>query len=420
MNEDKTQALKVVHISASDRVGGAAVAAFRLHESLRQQGIDSHMLVLRKVSHDAHVHRLALRMSRWGRAQRRLGAWRHRRRLAGNPREPGSVHWSLNSFRYPIAGIINDFAADVVNLHWVGDNFLPLSELTKIRAPIVWTLHDMWAFTGGCHLARSCEGFMQSCGHCPQLVRSAEGDISRQLLRKKQRLWAGMPLTIACPSQWLADCARRSSTLQSQRIEVLGNPAPSQRYKALDRALARQAFNLPSEQRLLLFGAVGGTSDQHKGFHLLRQALEGMPADGGLQLLIFGGSGNEALDLPLPARQTGHLHDEQSLSLLYAACDVYILPSLQENLPNVLLEALTCGTPCVAFDGSGVPDIIQHKRNGYLARLGDVADLQRGIEWTLAQSWDRQALRADIIRRYGEARIAQQYIELYRSLLADG
>ena len=208
--------MKVLFVSASDRIGGAAIGAYRLHKALQGEGVQSEMLVLRKVTADPSVHRLASRLSRWRRIPRRLGAARHRGLLAGNPRATDGGYWSLNLFSYPIAAAINSFGADIVHLHWVGDNYLPIRELAKIEAPIVWTLHDMWAFTGGCHTAYDCSRYQAGCGNCPQLVTRGPKDISARVLRDKQRAWSRVPMRVVCPSRWLADCARSSALFKGK------------------------------------------------------------------------------------------------------------------------------------------------------------------------------------------------------------
>ncbi len=377
------------------------------------------MLVLRKVTEDPSVHRLSDALNRWERAQRRLAERRHQRRLSGVPRAPGSGHWSLNQFSYSIADAINAFAADIVQLHWVGDNFLPIGQLARIRAPIVWTLRDMWAFSGGCHYAGDCLQYRAHCGDCPQLVKASAGDISARVQAEKRRAWSGLPLTIVTISEWLADCARASSLLGDRRIEVIGNPIDSRVFKPLDRAAARQAFNLPLGKQLILFGAIGGTSDPRKGFPYLAEALTMLPNDGRSELVLFGSARYEEIDVGRPVHQVGRLHDEISLSALYSACDVYVHPATQEALGKTLMEALACGTPCVAFAGTGPDDMVAHRLDGYLARMKDSADLAAGLEWTLAQSWSREALHRRIVARYGVERISEQYVRLYESLASD-
>ena len=415
--ENFTEFMKVLQIATSDRAGGAAIGAYRLHQALRGAGIASDMLVLRKVTADPHAHRLSAYLSRWQRAGRRLAERRHHRRLAANPRQPESGHWSLNLYGYPIAEVINSFKPDIAHIQWVGDNFLPVSELAKIQAPIVWTLQDMWALTGGCHYSGACTRFHADCGDCPQLVAPASTDISYRVSRSKQRHWAEASMAVVCLSRWLAECARASAVLKGRRIEVIGNLVDPSVFKPNDKAAARRAFNLPADKKLILFGAIGGTSDRRKGYRYLHEALAGVADDGDTALVIFGGEQKAELQLPLPVHQVGALQDEVSLSLLYGACDVYVLPTLQEAFGNTLVEALASGTPCVTFDGSGAVDIVRHRHNGYVARLRDREDLLRGIEWTLAQAWYSEKLHEDIVARYGASQVARQYVALYQSLL---
>lgn len=409
--------MKVLHLSISDGGGGAALGAYRLHRGLRQAGLQSEMLVLRKVTEDPSAHRLSDALSRWQRARRRLAERRHQRRLSGNPRATGSGHWSLNQFDYPIASAINAFAADIVHLHWVGDNFLPIGQLGKIRAPLVWTLRDMWAFTGGCHYASDCRNYRAGCGACPQLDDGSAQDISALVHAKKRSEWSKLSLTAVAISEWLADCARASSILGDRRIEVISNPIDPRVFKPLDRRVARDAFNLPPDKPLILFGAIGGTGDLRKGFKYLAEALTKLADDGRAELVLFGSERHETIDVGRPAHQVGRLRDAVSLSALYSACDVYVLPTLQEALGKTLMEALACGSPCIAFAGTGPNDLVAHRLDGYLARMKDSADLAAGIEWTLAQSWSREALRRRILERYGVERISQRYVELYESLI---
>lgn len=409
--------MKVLLLSISDRIGGAAIGAYRLHRSLLRAGIDSHMLVLYKSTADPTVHRLATQLGFVARARRKLAERQHKQRLRNNPRLPESDHWSLNQFDYPVAAAINRFSADIVHLHWVGDNFLPISQLPQINAPLVCSLRDNWFFTGGCHYPGGCTRFRHGCGDCPQLLSGGANDLSAHVFRHKQRAFADANLTVVALGGWIASRAGESALLGAARIEIIGNAIDGGIFKPLDRAQARHALNLPQDKRLLLFGALGGTSDKRKGFVHLRAALANLDAEAGIELVVFGADQPEALELSLPLHQVGRLADELSMSLLYSACDVFALPSLQDTSPKTVMEALACGTPCVAFAGSGAADMIRQRGNGYLARLPDSDDLRAGILWTLAQRWDRAALHDEIIARYGEAHIARQHIQLYQSLI---
>ena len=216
--------MKILTVSATDRIGGAGIAAYRLHRALLRSGQQAQMLVWRKVTADSTVFRLGERLGLRQRIGRRLAESRHRRLLRSNPRQRDAAYWSSNQFGYPIAAAINDLAPDLVHLHWIGDNFLPIAELARVKAPVVWTLHDMWAFTGGCHYAGDCRRFTDACGGCPQLLHPQDHDLSARILRDKRRAWAQLPLTVVCPSRWLAVCAGLSAVLRDQRIEIIANP----------------------------------------------------------------------------------------------------------------------------------------------------------------------------------------------------
>ena len=406
-------AVKVLQVSATDTIGGAGIAAYRLHQGLQRIGVASHMLVLRKATSDPTVHRLSDHLNRISRVRRRLAQRGHQRTLTQNPRQPDSAYWSLNHQPYPIADVINSFNADIVHLHWIGDNLLPIQELTKINAPIVWTLHDMWAFTGGCHYAGDCTHYQSTCGNCPQLVQPQSNDITTKIIHHKIRAWNDLPLTIACPSQWLADCVRESRVLADKDIHVIPNGIDTTQYKPIDSNSARTAFNLPHHKKLVLFGAFGGTSDPRKGFDYLRSALQKLSDESDIELVVFGTEQAQNLEINLPVHQVGRLHDSVSMAVLYSACDVFVLPSVQDNFPNTILEALACGTPCVGFDTGGMADLIQHQINGYLAMLMDTDDLANGINWILTQSRNPIAIHDDVVGRYALPHIAEQYHKLY-------
>lgn len=411
--------MKVLQVSATDTIGGAGIAAYRLHQGLQHIDIDSHMLVMRKATSDPTVHRVSTHLDRLSRLRRRWADRQHKQHLAQNLRKPDNAYWSLNHQSYPIADVINSFQADIVHLHWVGDNFLPVQEIRKITAPIIWTLHDMWAFTGGCHYAGDCTEYRQNCGNCPQLVQPAPDDLSYRIIQHKIQAWKDLPMAVVCPSQWLIDCVSDSLLLGWKDKHVIPNGIDTTQFKPIDSTSARTAFNLPHDKKLILFGAFGGTSDPRKGFDYLQSALKSLSDNQDIELVVFGSEHPQALDLHLPVHQVGRLHDSVSMALLYSACDLFVLPSMQDNFPNTILEALACGTPCVGFDTGGISDLIQHKHNGYLARLRDTADLADGIQWATTQSWDASNIHQAIVDEYALPHIAEQYHKLYETYLYD-
>lgn len=399
--------------------GGAARAASRLNCGLRQSGINSQLLVqfqtgaepgvvgpkrvLRKQLDLLRPHLDVLPLRLYPRRQQ----------------TPWSLGWLPNPFLQ-----FGRLAPDLVHLHWIGKGFVPLRTISRLGRPLVWTFHDSGAFTGGCHLPGDCRRFEQACGACPQLGSSRQGDLSRRVWRRKERLYGDVDLTVVAPSRWMAECARKSSLLRGRRIEVIPNGLCLETFKPLDRQWGRQLLGLSQDKRVVLFGAVDATADRNKGFDLLQGALRRFAAGGGAaELAVFGAYPPEDTpDLGLPIRYLGPLHDEVSLAALYAAADVFVLPSRQENLPNTLMEAMACGTPCVAFNVGGIPEMIDHEQNGYLAAPGEEADLARGIAWVLESPERHQRLAAGARKKAERSwhleDVVGRYTDLYRDLLA--
>lgn len=411
--------MKVVALSTTDVAGGAGKAASRLCDGLRSQNIDMYMQVAIKTGESPFVAgpaKLASQMARILRAKidlLPLNIYPHRLKS----------DWSPGWFSQ--RGISSGFKIkpDIVHLHWVLDGFLSVGQISKLNVPLVWTLHDMWAFTGGCHYAGACLQYEEKCGECPQLGSSKEKDLSRWLWKRKARAWQELNMTIVAPSRWLADCAGRSRLFKGKRIEVIPNGIDTQIYKPMDKAFCRDLLGLPQSCCLVLFGAMNATSDPRKGFGLLRQALDLLPQDSGIELCIFGASKpSNPLDLSVPVHYLGKVHDDVTMAAVYSAADTVVVPSREDNLPNVVMEALACGTPCVAFDVGGLPDMIEHQYNGYLAKPFDVEDLVQGITWVLGDTERLKRLsenaRTKVNESFSIEKIALRYVDLYQEILA--
>ena len=407
-------------INTSDIQGGAARAAYRIHKGLQTQGVDSTMLVQSKSSDDPSV------LGPKGKVDKGLANLRPHleylplQRYRGRQATPWSAAWLPNS----AARQINHLNPDIVHIHWVCGGFLSVASLSRINRPLVWTLHDCWAFTGGCHYPDGCERFQDRCGACPQLGSQGEHDLSRWVWDRKAKHWRNLNLTIVTPSRWLAGLARASSLFKDLRVEVIHNCLDLEIYKPVERQMARQLLNIPND--LIVVTALG-VSDPRKGFQYLLAALELLVKDNRRQetmLLVIGSSqGPGIVNGLLETRYLGRLHDDLSLRLAYAAADVFVFPSQQDNLPNMVLEALACGTPVVAFDVGGLPDLIDHNINGYLARPFDIQDLAHGIAWVLANPERhqtlRQAARAKAEKTFSIQRVAGLYASLFEDILKD-
>ena len=377
--------MKVVLVSNSDLEGGAARAASRLYQGLHLNEVSASMIVQIKYGTNSTV--IGSKASS-GKGKIISGS---RLILDQLPlkliRNHVKTNFSTQWLPEDIVPRISRISPDIVNLHWINNGFVKIESLAKFNRPIVWTLHDMWAFTGGCHYSQNCNHFQKMCGSCPQLSSGRDKDLSRWIWYRKTKAWQDLNLTVVSPSSWLANCAKNSSIFSNTRIECIPNGIDTNLYKPHDKQFARDVLGLPQDKCLLLFGALSATSDTRKGFHLLKPALKFLHNSmetGKVELVIFGASKPiNSPGLPFKTHYLGILKDDISLALAYSAADVFVLPSVQENLPNTILEAIACGLPCVAFNIGGIPDIIKHQQNGFLAKPYSCENLAEGISWVL-------------------------------------
>jgi glycosyltransferase involved in cell wall biosynthesis len=412
--------LKIIQLNYSDINGGAARAAYRIHHALRVAGVDSTMAVNVASAGDWTVQGPS---SKWakviGRIRPQLITPLRKLLRTGNPiiHSPAVV-----PSRWPDR--INASDADVVHLHWVQSEMLSIADIARIRKPIVWTLHDMWAFCGAEHYTtdhRWRDGYLRD----NRPSHESDFDLNRYTWQRKYKHWR-QPLQIVCPSQWLAGCVKQSALMHDWPLSVVPYCLDTARWQPINQQLARQLLGLPIDVPILLFGAVGGGEDPRKGFDLLLQALGQLRCQrSDLQLLVFGQlAPREPPELGFPIHYTGRLHDDLSLRALHSAADLMVVPSRQDNLPNTAVEAHACGTPVVAFRTGGLPDIVEHKRTGYLAQPFDTQDLAAGISWVLEDPQRRiglgHAARQRAERLWNPARVAGFYAEVYGSVIERG
>lgn len=409
--------MKVVILSTTDIEGGAARAAYRLHEGFKAINLPSQMLVRGKFSFDRTVIAEKSFRTKLGPTLNGvpLNLHSNRERLMFSPQ------W----FPDAIAPNIARLNPDIVNLHWVCNGYLQIETLAKLNKPVVWTLQDMWAFTGGCHYSQQCERYQQSCGQCPQLNSNRDLDLSRWIWQRKLSAWKKVNLTIVTPSHWMAECAQASSLFRSRRVEVIPFGLDTRKYKPIESKVARDLLGLPQNKTLVLFGALSATKDRRKGFNLLIPALQKLSQtewSNRLEVIVFGSSQPEnPVDIGFKAHYLGHLNDDISLALAYSAADVMVVPSIQESFGQTASEALACGTPVVAFNATGLKDIVDHQQNGYLVKPYEVEDLAQGIAWVLEDADRYQhlriAARTKAERNFSLEVQANQYSSLFEDLL---
>jgi glycosyltransferase involved in cell wall biosynthesis len=411
--------MKTLIVSSMDILGGASRAAYRIHKGFQSQGFGSVMLVQRKASDDPTVIGPA--------AKRDKVLNQLRPHFDSLPlqlyRNRNNIEWSVGWLPNSITGEIDKINPDIVNLHWINNGYLPWSFPAGIKKPLVWTLQDCWAFTGGCHYPFNCTGYQESCGSCPQLGSRHERDLSRLIWKQKAKHWQKSNITLVAISNWVAEGARHSSLFHKARIEVIPNGLDTQRFKPIEKQAAREILNLSPDKKLVLFGALDVTQ-KRKGFHLLSSALNNLRSKElhkNTELVIFGTlNHDDKANFDFQLHNLGFLHDDYSLALLYSACDVMVVPSIEEAFGQTISESMACGTPVVAFKIGGIPDLIDHLKNGFLALPFDTEDLARGIDWILFKA-DQQKLRQEARhkaeREFSIACVTGKYLELYKDIL---
>ncbi len=405
--------MKVIHLTLS-LAGGAGIACRRLHDALVAAGVDSHIWTA--IGHASpRVHRLQPRLWRWRARLDRLRTlrYRHRRIFAW---------WSNNIVPSRIIAAVRAERPDIIHLHWIGDGWIHPSEIAHAATPLVWTLHDAWAATGGCHYPDTCRRYERGCGACPQLGSKEPGDLSASNFRRKQSAWSAGRLLVVTPSQWLGQLAANGATRNVPQ-KVIPNGLDMTVFSPGDRKAAREALRLAANERVFLAFCTGDEADLRKGVPLLAPAIAAADVhrEMSLRVLVIGDGGIEGDQVPVT--RFGPVKSESELVSLYRAADALLLPSLQDNLPNTAVEAIACGCPVIGFAHGGVPDIIVPGRSGFISAECSATGLGLSIRAFLALSAEqhqalRRAARAVAVERFGVSDRARDYIAAYESLIA--
>ncbi len=416
--------MRVLLINTSERIGGAAVAASRLMEALKAQGINAKLLVRNKQTRQSTV--IALKGNWqlvWKFVWERIVIWsanRFSRRniFAVDIANTGTDITSLPEFQQ----------ADIIHLHWINQGMLSLKNIRKILdsgKPVVWTMHDMWPCTGICHYAQQCEHYTEECHNCPFIHGgSKHRDLSYRTFHRKKALYKGSRLHFVTCSQWLGGQARKSALLEGLPVSCIPNPINTNLFRPHDKQGARQRCNLPQDMKLVLFGSVKIT-DKRKGIDYMVKAchlLAGQHPEltDRLGVVTFGKNSEQLAGmLPFKVFPLDFVSNEHQLVDIYNAVDISATPSLEENLPNTIMEAMACGTPCVGFNTGGIPEMIDHLHNGYVAQHKSAEDFANGIYWILNEpdydSLCEQAARK-AVTHYAEQVVARKFIDLYNKL----
>lgn len=428
---------KFLHFSTNDLslYGGAYKASYQLHSALRTAGCSSRMIVRTKISEDKDVYQIPghpwedllqnlIKIRRWLQV------------LPVNGKQFYSFNFDLPS------GINSDFfyndkfseEVDVLCFHLI-TSFLNIKTIRNLynyyQRPLVWVLMDLEPLTGGCHYSFGCDGFTRQCGTCPLLRTSFRKDRSQVVWKRKYNYLKDLPITFVAPTSWLKAKVYESSLFKNHRVEIIPLAIDIENFRPVEKQIARQKMSLPLDKKLIFIGAAS-LEDPRKGMSYLREALQQLSlmidaSDSILKrediLLVIASRPSEekfCKSLPIPNQHIGYLKEPSQLALMYQSADLFVCPSIEDAGPMMIPESMLCGTPVVAFNTGGAPDLIETMKTGYLAAYKDSSDLAQGIYSLLAAdniSAIQTAAYEVALKQHSPARVAERYLALYDSLL---
>lgn len=414
--------MKVLLLNKSDTAGGAARAVYRLHRSYLENSIASTLKVGIKNSDDWTVKGFSKKNNK---VLNKIKSHLSSKFMKLQSSENNNLH-SPAIFPSGLVNEINKSDYDVVQLNWVCGEFLSIEDIGRINKPLVWRLSDMWPFSGAEHYdaEESSNRWKEGYSQYNRPINHKGLDIDRWVWSRKKRAWQDQKIHIVTPSQWMSKCVRNSYLMKNWPVEVIPTPINMKKYRPWGKEISRKIMGLSQSAKLILFGAMGGTKDQRKGSDLLQEALKklSVKSDSLIEGVIFGQTIPEKEpDFGIPINWMGHVNDDETLGLLYSACDVMVVPSRQDNLPQTAIEAQASGCPLVAFNISGMPDALLHKETGYLANAFDTDDLAHGINWIILNNERNSRLsenaRDRALELWSPEIIVSKYLDVYRRVI---
>jgi glycosyltransferase involved in cell wall biosynthesis len=410
--------MKILILSTFDLKGGAAKAAFRIFESLLKfPGVEIKMVVKEKSSNNSNVIFQKSIFSKYFAAI--LQAFDNLF-LIFYPKRSRALFSSAFISQDSILEIINEFRPDVINIHWINNGFLSLQQISKFpNIPIVFSMHDMWIITGGCHYSLDCLKFQNKCFSCEQLNSRSHYDLSTFNFNRKVKLIQNLNRKISFIglSSWISELAKTSKIVGAKQVVNLPNTINADFYKPLNKDNCKEVLGINSSKKILLYGAINATTNKIKGFEHLKTAIKSIDSNKHL-LVVFGNSEEDfELECDMEVLKLGFIHDELMMRVLYNAADLFLLPSIQENLSNSIMESLSCGVPVVAFDIGGNSDMVKHRVTGYLAKPFDCGDFANGINYILENSQLSSQARDFVVNHFDYSVVSKKYFEYFNSII---
>ncbi len=399
--------MKILHISAADESTGAGKAALLTHNALLETGHESKILFLKSNLHSIGVFSYE-KSGLISRYYRLLITFLDNIPLKFYPRREATI-FSPGIFGLKLRNFSLIKWADVIHIHWANHGFVDIKDLKSWNKPVIWTLRDMWAFTGGCHQAFNCRKFHDNCGYCPELHSKKENDLSRYSHNRKMLYMKGFDIRWVAISTWLRKKANESSLLKNSSVEVIHSGVDSTKFRLLDKVEIRKKLRLPHSAKIILLGAANIRS-RYKGFEYAVAGLKGINSD--YMVMTFGSETFRESEVPQRVIHFGEINDEQ-LCDLYNTSDVFLGPSIAEAMGKTYIESQFCGLPAICFSETGPEDVIVHKESGYVAEFMNVNDLISGLEFCLNTVFNREEIRAKSIEKFDIRKVAELYMETY-------
>jgi glycosyltransferase involved in cell wall biosynthesis len=420
--------MKIAILNHWDIGGGAARAAWRLFQGLKSERIDVKYCVRVKESTDRNVVELSTDSQHWD----HIDGLVQSNYIDQNRTTLSNTYFSHTFNSIDFAATDEIASADIINLHWVEKMVSAegLARLVDLGKPIVWTLHDQRPLTGGCHYTAGCDGFVENnCHQCRQLRHDLH-NLPQKNLAAKQSILRNADVTIVSPSRWLADEARRSQLFQSVPIEVIPNSVETQIFRPISKSRAKEKLGLSPDALCIMFGAQN-SAETRKGFNILQEALRltlRNPAirdrhqQNNLTILTVGEVSQSDWYVAVNRKDFGTINDDQKLAQIYAAADLFVLPSLEDNLPNTMLEAMACGTPVMGFNTGGIPDLVEPGTTGYLIDKKEAIPLSLSLSRAITRVHELEGMSLNcsnlVQREYHQEIQAKRYTELFRRVLS--
>jgi glycosyltransferase involved in cell wall biosynthesis len=386
-------------------------AVYRLHKAYLKNGIDSFIYAGLKSFQEDRIfyNNNDFKLKITARSERQL--------LKLYP-ERKQTPWNIGFFNNAFEKIIRDLKPDIIHLHWV-NQFVSIKQIAKFNIPVVWTMHDSWAFTGGCHIPFPCEKFKTQCEACPQLNSNNKFDLSRVIFDLKKKSWNNANINFIGPSKWMTNSAQSSKLLSDFPITNIPNCIDTEFFSSKDKIESRKKLGIPKHKKIILFGANNAVNDKNKGYDLLEQAyneIKKLSESSDIELVIFGTKDKGYCD-ETQIRKLGFISDSNQFPYIYSAADVVVNASRSENFSNVILEALSCGTPVVAFDIGGNSDLIRPKINGSLVEPFDIKKLAIAVFNHLVFNEIAAETISNSIEDYSELNVSHRFLKFYSGLI---